>query len=168
LSDKYRDNKVIPVEVDLSKGEDVKIVVKKALEEFGKIDILINCAGAARAGGFFELTDDDYLSAWQLKCLGYIRMVREVAPIMIKNKDGRIVNVIGVGGRMPSSTFLAGSTVNAALVNFTRGVSKELARYNVRINAISPAPVETERAKSLAEQTARARGISIDEVESGY
>lgn len=166
LADKSREDEVIPITCDLSRGESAKLVVETAMKRFGRIDILVNCAGAARAGNFFDLTDDDYLSAWTLKCLGYIRMVREVGRVMIANKAGRIVNIIGAGGRMPAATFLAGSTVNAALINFTRGVSKELARYNVRINAISPAPVSTERANRLAEQTAEARGISVDEVKA--
>jgi 3-oxoacyl-[acyl-carrier protein] reductase/bacilysin biosynthesis oxidoreductase BacG len=166
LADKSRADEVIPITCDLSRGESIKLVVETAMKRFGRIDILINCAGAARAGDFFDLTDDDYISAWTLKCLGYIRMVREAARMMICNRDGRIVNIIGAGGRMPSATFLPGSTVNAALINFTRGVSKELAQYNIRINAISPAPVSTERANRLAEQTAQARGMNVDEVKA--
>jgi NAD(P)-dependent dehydrogenase (short-subunit alcohol dehydrogenase family) len=93
----------------------------------------------------------------------YIRMVKEAAPHMINQKDGRIVNIVGGAGRTPSPTFLAGSTANAALLNFTRGISKELAKSNVRINAISPGSTATERAERLAEQNALASGISVDE-----
>ena len=83
---------------------------------------------------------------------------------MTQQKDGRIINIVGAAAKTPSATFLTGSTANAALVNFTRGISKELAAQHIRINAISPAPTETERAKRLAEQTAQARGVSVDEV----
>lgn len=93
-------------------------------------------------------------------------MAREAARTMISNRDEQIVNIIGAGGRMPAATFLAGSTVNAALINFTRGVSKELAGYNVRIDATSPGPVSTELANRLAEQTAEARGTRVDEVKA--
>jgi len=158
------ENKVIAIDVDLKHGEGAKVVVKKAIEVFKRIDILLNCAGAAKAGAFLELNDEDFIDAWTLKFLGYVRMVRAVAAYMIQEKDGRIVNIIGAAGRTPSPTFLPGSTVNAGLINFTRGVSKELAKYNIRINAISPAPAETERAKRLAEQTAQARGITVNEV----
>ena len=164
LSNRDDTNMVIPVTVDLTKGESAKEVVQTALSKFDRIDILVNCAGAAKAGALLKLSDQDFLDAWTLKLLGYIRMVKMVMPHMIERKDGRIVNIIGAAGRTPSPTFLPGSTANAALINFTRGISKELAQYNIRINAVSPAPVETERAKSLAEQTAHARGISIDEV----
>ena len=157
-------NKVISVDVDLKDGEGAKKTVKTAIEVFKKIDILLNCAGAAKAGAFLELKDEDFIDAWTLKLLGYVRMVKEVAPHMIQQNDGRIINIIGAAGRTPSPTFLAGSTVNAGLINFTRGISKELAKYGIRINAISPAPAATERAKRLAEQTARARGITVDEI----
>lgn len=155
---------IVSTEFDLSLTGKAKDIVQIAIDHFGKIDILVNCAGAARAGSFLELTDRDFLDAWNLKLLGYIRMVKAVVPHMMKQKDGRIVNIVGAAAKTPSATFLTGSTANAALINFTRGISKELAPYNVRINAISPAQTETERAFRLAEQTAKARGISIEEV----
>ncbi len=159
-----QENEVLPVSADLTKADSAGEVVQTAIDRFGKIDILVNCAGSARAGAFLELSDQDFLDAWSLKLLGYIRMVREVAPRMIQRKDGRIVNIIGAAGRTPPATFLAGSTANAALINFTRGISKELARHNIRINAVSPGPTETERATRLAKQTAQARGVSVEEV----
>ena len=155
---------VLSIEIDLSQAGQAKEVVKTAMDDLGKIDILVNCAGAARAGAFSELTDEDFLDAWNLKLLGYIRMVKETLPHMIEQKDGRIINIVGAAAKTPPPTFLTGSTANAALINFTRGLSKELAPLNIRINAISPAPTETERAKHLAEQTAKARGVSIEEV----
>lgn len=156
--------RVVGVKGDLTRAGQAETVVKAAIDRFGKVDILINCAGAARAGAFLELSDQDFLDAWTLKLLGYIRMVRAVLPHMIERKDGRIVNIIGAAGRTPSATFLAGSTANAALINFTRGISKETAQFNIRVNAISPALTKTERANRLAEQTAAAKDVSVEEV----
>ena len=164
LNDGVQKDQVVAVKGDLSAANQAKSVVKKAIDKFGKVDILINCAGAARAGAFLELTDQDFLDAWTLKLLGYIRMVREVLPHMIERKDGRIINIIGAAGRTPSAIFLAGSTANAALINFTRGISKEVAQHNIRINAISPSQTETERANLLAEQIAKAKGVSVEEI----
>ena len=155
---------VASIQCDLSKTGEAEIVVNHAIGKYGIIDILINCAGAARAGDFLELTDEDFMDAWNLKLLGYIRMVKIVVPHMMKQKDGRIINIIGAAGRTPPASFLTGSTANAALLNFTKGISKELAPHNIRINAISPAATATERAKRLAEQTAKAKNISAEEV----
>lgn len=105
--------------------------------------------------------DDVFLAAWNMQLLGYIRFVRAVASYMIEQKDGQIVNIVGGAGRTPSPTFLAGSTTNAAIINFTRGISKELAQHNVRINCISPGSTATARAEMLTEQTARAKGITV-------
>jgi 3-oxoacyl-[acyl-carrier protein] reductase/bacilysin biosynthesis oxidoreductase BacG len=81
---------------------------------------------------------------------------------MIARRDGRIVNVIGGAARTPAPGFLTGSTANAALVNFTRGVAKELAPHNVRINAISPGSTATERAKRLVADEAIG-GVTVEE-----
>jgi len=154
------------IEIDLMEAGQAQAVADHALNRFKRIDILVNCAGAAKAGSFLELTDDEFLDAWKLKLLGYIRMVRAVLPQMMGQRDGRIVNIIGAGGKTPVPTFLTGSTVNAALINFTRGLSKEIAKHNIRIVAVSPTATETERAIQLAEQTARARDISVEEVKA--
>ncbi|MDF2963437.1 MAG: short-chain dehydrogenase [Paenibacillus sp.] len=154
--------RIVTVTGDMNDPQTVKRTVATALEHFGRIDILINNAGSARAGSFFELPEEAFLEAWNLKLLGYIRMVKEAAPHMIKQRDGRIVNIVGGAGRTPGPAFLAGSTANAALLNFTRGVSKELAKSNVRINAISPGTTATERAERLAQQHAEATGISVE------
>ncbi|PLS18531.1 short-chain dehydrogenase [Bacillus sp. M6-12] len=158
---------VFTISGDLSKKEDISNVIEKTVSHCGKIDILVNNAGSARAGSFFDLTDQDFEEAWNLKFLGYIRMVKGIAPFMIKQRDGNIINIIGIAARNPSATFLPGSTTNAAILNFTKGLSKELAAHNVRINAISPGVTATERAERLAIQRAQAKGISLQEEKEG-
>ena len=90
-------------------------------------------------------------------------MVRALVPAMASRRDGRIVNIIGGAARNPSPSFLPGSTANAALLNFTRGIAPELARQGIRINAISPGGTATERAERLLAQNAAARGIGIEQ-----
>ncbi len=158
--------KVTSVAADMSRAEDVERLLTSALDQLGHIDIVVNNAGGARAGSFLELGDDVYLETWTLKLLGYIRLVRAVVPHMIERRAGSIVNIIGGAGRTPGPTFLPGSTTNAALLNFTRGVSRELAQHNIRINAISPGVTATERAERLAQQNAAAAGISVAEAKA--
>src|SRR5436309_2490529 len=114
---------ILAISADLTDTGASQRIVKEAEEQFGHIDILINNAGSARAGSFWDLSDQDFLDAWNLKLLGYIRMVREVAAQMRKLQRGRILNIIGTGGKNPSATFLPGGTANAALINFTKGIS---------------------------------------------
>ncbi len=163
---KSEGGKVIPISADLSQTEGVEKVASTALEKFGQIDILINNAGSARAGSFLDLSDEAFLDAWNLKLLGYIRLVRAVVPHLKSRRDGRIVNIIGGAGRTPRPNFLPGGTTNAALLNFTRGISKELAQHNIRINAISPGLTATERAEQLAQQNAQSLGVSVEEIKA--
>ncbi|BAY34457.1 short-chain dehydrogenase/reductase SDR [Nostoc carneum NIES-2107] len=158
--------KVISISADLTQAESVDKVVSTTLAQFGQIDILVNNAGSARAGSFLDLSDDVFLDAWNLKLLGYIRLVKAVVPHQKSRGDGRIVNIIGGAGRTPRPNFLPGGTTNAALLNFTKGISKELAEYNIRINAISPGATATERAERLAEQNAQARGITVEQAKA--
>lgn len=162
--EKYAKNaSAFAIHADLTEEGAANRIVSEAIEHFGTIDILINNAGSARAGVFWDLKDEDFTSAWNLKLLGYIRMVKAVGQHMIEKQSGRILNIIGTGGRSPNPTFLPGGTANAALINFTKGISKDLAKYGVRINAISPAVTATERAERLAVQNAEASGISVEE-----
>ncbi len=154
---------VVAIAADISQSEGVDKVVATAIERLGQVDILINNAGSARAGSFLDLTDDAFLDAWNLKLLGYIRLVRAIVPDMIQRRDGRIINIIGGAGRTPRPNFLPGGTTNAALLNFTRGISQELAHHNIRINAISPGLTATDRAEQLAVQNAQSLGISVAE-----
>ncbi len=156
--------RALPIAADLGLAADVERIVKTASQRLGPVDILINNAGSAIAGRFLELADQAFLDAWNLKLLGYIRMVRAVVPSMAARRDGRIVNIIGGAARSPSPAFLPGGTANAALLNFTRGIAAELARQGIRINAISPGSTATERADRLAAQTAAARRVGLDEV----
>ncbi len=152
--------RVLAVGADFTKADDVERVARDVAAAFERVDILINCAGSAMGGPFLELKDDAFLNAWTLKLLGYIRMTRAVIPAMIARRDGRIVNIVGGAGRFPSAEFLTGSTANAALINFTRGLSKELAKHNVRINAISPGTTQTERSeRRLADEVSESRTI---------
>src|SRR5262249_46803997 len=130
---------------DLSLRAEVERVVAEAIRRLGHVDILVNNAARAKGGGFFAMTEGDLQEVWQVKAFGYVRMVRAIAPHMMERRQGSIINIIGSTARTPTEDFIIGSMVNAALVNFTRGVSRELARHNVRINAISPGWTLTER-----------------------
>jgi 3-oxoacyl-[acyl-carrier protein] reductase/bacilysin biosynthesis oxidoreductase BacG len=155
---------VVAIAADLSRADEVERAAREATAAFARIDILVNNAGSAMGGNFLELGDEAYLGAWNLKLLGYIRMTRAIAPQMIERRDGRIVNIIGGAARTPAATFLSGSTANAAILNFTRGVSRALAPHNVRVNAVSPGNTATERSERLIANEAAATGRTADQV----
>jgi len=94
-----------------------------------------------------------------------VRMVAALARHMQEREQGSIINVIGTAARTPTEDFIVGSMVNAALLNFTRGIARILARKNVRINSISPGWTRTEGQQRHLEMLAAAQGTTVEEVE---
>ncbi len=150
---------------DLALRAEVERVAAEAIQRLGHVDILVNNAARATTGNFFEMTEGELQEVWQVKAFGYVRMVRALGPHMMERKTGAIINIIGNTARTPTEDFIIGSMVNAALVNFTRGVSRELARHNVRIHAISPGWTRTERQERKFAMQAATLGVSPEEVE---
>lgn len=148
---------------DLSRREEVSRVAAEALSRLGRLDILVNNAGAIKGGDFLTTPDEEWLSGWSLKLLGYIRMAREIFPHMQRQGGGRIVNVVGAAARNPAVTYMMGGTANAALINFTKALADLGAGSKVLVTGVSPGPVKTERWDGLIAQQARAAGQSVDD-----
>lgn len=152
------------IEADLGLHAEVENAAQQALARLGRIDFLVNNAGQVRTTGFFDMTDAEMQEAVQVKLLGYVQLVRALAPQMIERRQGAIVNIVGSTSRTPTPDFIVGSMINAALINFTRGLARELARSSVRVNAISPGWTLTERQRRSFELAAAARRTSLQDV----
>jgi NAD(P)-dependent dehydrogenase (short-subunit alcohol dehydrogenase family) len=150
---------------DLSELEAAGRVADAAEKAFGRIDILINSAGSSQGGIFEEISDEVWDNALQLKFLGAVRMVRAVLPIMRRQKYGRIVNVAGNTGRQPHPRLLPGSASNAALLSFTKGLSEEIMKDGIALNALQPGPTQTEHWGRLMERLATGSGLTPDQFE---
>ena len=159
---------VVTVSADITVPEAADGVRDAALKAFGRIDILINCAGASQGGVFWELPDSIWQDSLNLKFMSTVRTMRAVIPTMIAQKYGRIVNVIGSNGLQPSPRLLPGSAANAALLAVTRGVTEDLAPHNVVANAVNPGPTRTERWTTLMNRLAQSSGRSVADVEGDF
>jgi NAD(P)-dependent dehydrogenase (short-subunit alcohol dehydrogenase family) len=151
------------VAADLRREEGCDNVLRFVTERHGRCDILVNSAGATRAGAFQNLADDVWQDGFALKFFGCVRLCRLFWP-MLKNARGHVVNVIGGAARTPDPEFLIGGSVNAAMHNFTKGLSVLGKRDGVNVNAILPGMTETERVEQLFKQRAEASGTSVDQV----
>ncbi|MCB2108767.1 MAG: SDR family NAD(P)-dependent oxidoreductase [Rhodobacteraceae bacterium] len=156
------------IPVDLTDPQSAEAAAAKAREAFGRIDILVNSAGASQGGLFWEIPDKVWDESFDLKVMGTVRMMRAVIPGMIAQKYGRIVNIVGNTGLQPSPRLLPGSAANAALLAITRGLGEELAPHNVIVNAINPGPTRTERWTTLMNRLAQGSRRTIAEVEGDY
>ncbi len=155
---------VIIVKANATKLNDIKRVVSRAVAKFKRIDVLVNNAGDAHVGGVFQFTDEDFENHIHLKVLGYIRTAREVIPHMQQQGGGRIINIIGTGGKEPLPTMMLSGITSGALLNFTKALAAELAQFKITVNAINPGTTET----ILTEQTLSAKSIlqekSVEEI----
>lgn len=158
----------LTIPADLTQEGAADDVVKKTLATFGRIDCLINSAGASQGGLFWEIPDRVWQDSFDLKVMATIRMMRAVLPTMISQKYGRIVNIIGNTGLQPSPRLLPGSAANAALLAVTRGVGEEAAPHGVIVNAINPGPTRTERWTTLMNRLAQSSQRSVADVERDY
>jgi NAD(P)-dependent dehydrogenase (short-subunit alcohol dehydrogenase family) len=147
---------------DLKQIEKCESLFELISSRFGRCDVLVNCAGATKAGNFLQLYDEEWHDGFALKFFAAVRLSRLFWP-MLKAAKGGIVNIIGGAARTPDQNFLIGGSVNAALSNFTKGLADLGKRDGVNVNAIHPGPTETERFFELAEARAKASNISREE-----
>jgi 3-oxoacyl-[acyl-carrier protein] reductase len=150
------------VAADLSRLDGVESVAAAAVQRLGRLDVLVNNAGAIKGGDFLAIPDEEWMTGWSLKLLGYVRMARAVLPQMRAQGGGRIVNVVGMAARNPATTYMMGGAANAALINFTKALADLGAPSNILVTAVSPGPVKTDRWDSLQRQQAGAAGKDLE------
>jgi 3-oxoacyl-[acyl-carrier protein] reductase len=142
-------------------------IVAECEERFGGIDVLVNNAGTSSVVALEELTDDEWQDQWELNVMASMRLMRAAAPRMAERGGGSIVNVASSSGKRPSSTNAAYSVAKAAQLSLSRAYADAWAGRGVRVNAVTPGPVETELwtgRGQMADQAATARGQDRDEV----
>ena len=148
--------------LDLRQAEAPAALAAAAVERFGRLDLLVNNAGATRRGDFFELTDADWQDGFALKFYGAMRLCRAVWP-WLQASQGAIVNIVGIGGRTGSAEFTIGGAVNAALLNLTKALAERGVHDGVRVNAINPGSIATERLQTRIQSLAAGQGLSLEQ-----
>jgi NAD(P)-dependent dehydrogenase (short-subunit alcohol dehydrogenase family) len=148
--------------VDLRESGSAERVIGETIRHFGKLDLLVNNAGATKRGDFLALSDDEWQDGFDLKFFAAMRLSRAAWP-HLQASQGRIINIIGVGGRMGSAEFTIGGTVNAALMNLTKALADRGVQDGVRVNAVNPGSIATERLQIRIRNYARDQNITPEE-----
>jgi len=143
---------------DLREAPAPAALAAACLEQFGRIDLVVNNAGATKRGDFLALTDAEFLDGFAMKFMGAVRLTRAAWPHLVKS-SGCVVNIIGQGGKYADTEFTIGGSVNAALYNFTKAMARRGVKDGVRVNAVSPAAVETDRLKVRIQETMQRRNL---------
>lgn len=150
------------IPADLSREDERQRLVA----EVGDVDILVNNAGAIPGGNLLEFDNARWQASWDLKVFGYVSMCRQYYERMSRRGGGTIVNVIGNAAEALDFDYICGSAGNASLVAFTKALGSYSFRDGIRVVAINPGPVETDRLVTLMKKKAMTRTGSEDGRES--
>ncbi len=135
--------------------------------EYGRLDVLVNNAGAARRGDFLALTDDDWQDGFALKLFAHVRLTRALWPMLTASR-GSVVTIAGSGARMPGAEFAIGGSVNAACVTFSKALAERGKIDGVQVNVVSPGATETERFARRLDAYMKQTGQDEDAARDGY
>lgn len=147
---------------DLREAGQPARVVEQAVEKFGRLDALVNNAGATRRGDFLTLTDEDVIDGFALKYHATVRFCRAAWPHMERSR-GAIVNIAGIGANTPTAEFTIGGPVNSALINFSKALADRARGTGLRINTVNPGAIATERLTERIEALAAQKGLSLED-----
>ena len=138
--------KVLPIKCDVTNTDEINNAAKIAEEEFGKVDILINCAGSSKDHGVLEMEDEEWDFTISTDLTSVFKVSRAFGNIMKKNNYGRIINIASMYGLVGNDEIptIAYHSSKGGVVNFTRAAAAELAKYNITVNAICPGYFYTE------------------------
>ena len=144
----------IGVRTDVTNKESVLNLVKQALDTYGTIDVLVNNAGVCVLGDLLSTSDEDRDYHIDINIKGVWNVTRAIAPIMMAKREGKIVVMSSVTGDMVADPGEAAYAMSkAALVGFTKAVAREMADYNITVNAICPGYVRTPMVEGMAKQS---------------
>ncbi len=143
--------KVLAIKCDVTSTEDINAAAEKTEKEFGRVDILLNCAGSSKDKGVVEMSDEEWDFTIATDETSVFKMTRAFARIMQKNHYGRIINIASMYGLVGNTEIhtIAYHASKGAVVNFTRAVAAELATDGITCNAICPGYFETELTKAV-------------------
>ena len=157
-----RGGRVLVHAADLSAAAAPGAFAAAALGSFGRIDLVVNNAGATKRGDFLALSEEDWSAGFALKFYGAVRLCRAAWPHLVASR-GAVVNIAGVGGRTGSAEFTIGGAVNAAVLNLTKCLADRGVRDGVRVNAVNPGSIRTDRLTTRIRQLANEKGVTEEE-----
>ena len=160
LSANHSASSINIIAADLEIASSGEMVLNNAEKHFGPVEILINSAGAAKRTIPEELTHEIWHAAMQAKYFSYIHMTDPTIKRMGQRGSGAIVNVIGAGGKIASTTHMPGGAANAALMLVNAGMAAAYAAKGVRVNAVNPGISNTDRLQEGMVVEAKLQGIS--------
>jgi 3-oxoacyl-[acyl-carrier protein] reductase len=142
--------KVVAVAADVSAPNDAARVVKAALDEFGRVDVLVTNSGGPPSGAFESFTAEMWETATKLLLKSAVELTRAVLPGMKERRWGRILNVTSIAAKQPIEGLMLSNSLRAAVIGFARTLANEVAPFGVTVNNLLPGYTRTDRVQELA------------------
>ncbi len=140
-------------QADVSNYPEVKEMIQKIVNDFGTIHILINNAGIIpQHFSILDIPVEEWEKILTVNLTGAFNCTKAAVPIMIKNEEGKIINISSVAGKMGGTVGPHYAASKAGIIGMTFSLAQELLKYNITVNAIAPGPIETEMIKNLPEE----------------
>lgn len=142
---------VLPIQCDVTDTEQIRQAAEQAQSHFGRVDILVNCAGSSKDAGVLDMTDEQWDFTIATDETSVFKMTRAFASVMKERKYGRIINIASMYGLVGNTKIptIAYHASKGAVVNFTRATAAELAPYGITCNCVCPGYFETELTKDV-------------------
>jgi 3-oxoacyl-[acyl-carrier protein] reductase len=155
--------RVVALAADLSKAEDVSQVAAAAMEEFGRVDILVTNGGGPPAGPFESHSKEAWHAAVRQTLDSVVELTRAVLPGMKERRWGRIINITSIAVKQPVDNLILSNSVRAAVTGFARTLANEVAPAGITVNNVMPGYTRTDRVTSLAAKNAQLRGTTAED-----
>jgi NAD(P)-dependent dehydrogenase (short-subunit alcohol dehydrogenase family) len=153
----------IGVQADLRNLDDIEAAKNKVLDQYGQVDILVNCAGITGAtGDFLEISDDDWLETLEVDLMAAVRVCRTFIPLMRETGWGRVVLITSEDAVQPYTDEMPYCAAKAGVLNFAKNLSKAYAEDGVLVNSVAPAFIATPMTDAMMEQRAEKTGTDVD------
>jgi len=148
---------------DVTSWDSCKSVVDQVIADMGRIDVLVNNAGVSKSVPFHELDEEEWDRVNNVNAKGVFLTTRAVIPHMMERRSGSIISISSMVGKEAIPYFVHYSASKFAVIGLTQGLAKEMAAYDVNVNAVCPGVVRTPLWEPLLDQLAENKGISRDE-----
>lgn len=152
------------VQADITKADDIEMLIDATRIAFGGVDILVNNCGGPKRGTFISLDDTDWRAAIDLVLLSTVRMIRAAVPHMRNMQSGRIINITSISVKQPIENLMLSNALRSAVVGLAKTLSNELAPFGILVNNVAPGYTLTNRIYDLAMDEAKELGISHEEI----
>jgi 3-oxoacyl-[acyl-carrier protein] reductase len=154
LADEVRvlGRRALPIQLDVRDFDGAKAMIEQVKGEFGRLDILINNAGITRDRSLMAMSREDWVDVIDTDLTGVFNTTRACIITFLKQKSGNVVNVSSVSGIHPMPGQVNYAAAKAGIIGFTRSLAKEVAPYNVRVNAVAPGFIDTDMTSQLGEK----------------